>query len=69
MPKVESRKFQPYLVIGTGRSGTSTVARVLHEKLNVFMGYHFPETTDQNPKGFWEDLEFNEWNKALISNF
>lgn len=30
-----------YLVVGTGRSGTSSVARILHENFNVMMGEVF----------------------------
>lgn len=50
-------KNDPYIVIGTGRSGSSTVARVLH-KMGIFMGHEFREPNEINPDGFWEDAEF-----------
>lgn len=58
-------QYDPYLVVGTGRSGTSTVAGILHNKMNVFMGYEFPPTNHTNPDGFWEDIEFYRTNKLF----
>ena len=43
-------------VLGTGRSGTSSVARILHEDLGVFMGRWFKDPDWTNPDGFYEDL-------------
>jgi len=56
----------PYLVLGTGRSGTSTVARIFHNKLGVFMGHQFPPTNETNPDGFWEDMDFYRANKSFV---
>jgi len=42
-----------YLVVGTGRSGTSSVARVLHERLGVNMGGP-GRRTESNPRGDYE---------------
>lgn len=56
----------PYLVIGTGRSGTSTVARILHENLGVFMGSEWSELTESNPLGAYEDQEFTSLQKKLF---
>lgn len=56
----------PYLVVGTGRSGTSTVAGILHNKMDVFMGYEFPPANHTNPDGFWEDIEFYRMNKMFV---
>jgi hypothetical protein len=47
-------------VVGTGRSGTSTVARVLHESLGICFGHRFDEPNEFNPKGFYEDLDVRE---------
>ena len=43
------------IVTGAGRSGTSAVARVLHES-GVSMGTEFAEPSDANPDGFYEDM-------------
>lgn len=45
------------LVVGTGRSGTSAVAGMLH-KLNVHMGDVFQPSNRNNPHGTYEDAEF-----------
>ena len=45
------------LVVGTGRSGTSAVAGMLH-KLNVWMGAVFQPANHNNPHGTYEDAEF-----------
>ena len=50
--------YDPYIVIGTGRSGSSTVAGILHNKMEVFMGHEFRKSDERNPGGFWEDVEF-----------
>ncbi len=52
----------PYLVIGTGRCGTSTVAGLLHNKLGVFMGESFLPPDKDNPDGYYEDSEFVSYN-------
>ena len=57
----------PYIVIGTGRSGTSTVARVLCEEMNVFMGNEFRKPDKNNPSGYWEDVEFAGPNWRLLN--
>ena len=50
------------LVLGTGRSGTSTVARLLHTKCSVSMGLRFKDPDSANPLGYYEDLDFLEIN-------
>lgn len=42
------------LVLGCERSGTSAVARVLHE-LGFCMGHDFPPADKDNPEGYFED--------------
>lgn len=54
------------LVISTGRAGSSTVARILHTQLNVSMGYHFRQPDAENPKGFYEDLDFKTLNETIL---
>lgn len=53
------RKYDnPYLVIGTGRCGTSTVSRILHEELGIYMGGSFLPPDKDNPQGYYEDADF-----------
>jgi hypothetical protein len=58
--------YDPYIVIGTGRSGTSTVARIFHEKLDVFMGYEFKQADSANQDGYWEDVDFHNANRGFL---
>ena len=44
------------VIVGTGRSGTSTVARVAHERLGICMGHYLRSPGPANPEGFYEDL-------------
>lgn len=53
------------LVVGTGRCGTSTVARLLHEELGISMGERFDPPCPANPDGIYEDLEFREIHVAF----
>ena len=48
----------PIIVTGTGRSGTSSIAKVC-QSLGIFMGEHFRDPDDTNPDGFYEDLDFH----------
>lgn len=50
------------LVLGVGRSGSSTVARLLHTKVGVSMGTRFRDPDEANPLGYYEDLDFLEVN-------
>lgn len=54
--------IDPYLVVGTGRCGTSTTAKILHEKLGVFMGSSFVPADKDNPDGYYEDSQFAAYN-------
>jgi len=47
-------------VVGTGRSGTSTVARILHEHEICCMGHKFRKPDERNVQGYWEDLNFRK---------
>jgi len=58
----------PYIVVGVGRCGTSTVARVLHTKLNVCMGLEFVKSSKSNPDGTYEDIVFWLLNRKLLGN-
>lgn len=56
------------IILGMHRSGTSTLAGVLH--LNkISMGTYknfWPRPLDQNPKGFYENYEFRKINDLLL---
>lgn len=44
------------LIVGSGRSGTSTVGRICHEDLGICMGHFLKSADYQSPKGYYEDL-------------
>ena len=56
--------YPPILVVGTGRSGTSTVARILHEHFKVHMGDEFVPASNNNPRGPYEEKEINAYSAA-----
>ena len=56
----------PVIVVGTGRCGSSAVARVLHEQLGVFMGERFDPPSASNPDGSYEDLDFRDLHVAFF---
>jgi len=47
---------RPIIVLGTGRSGTSTAARILHTRLNVCMGHKFHPGDIGNLLGYYEEM-------------
>lgn len=53
------------LVIGTGRSGTSTVAKLLHEH-GISMGNSFNSSTQHEDGCNYEDLECKKINTAFL---
>lgn len=53
------------LVVGTGRSGTSEVARILHDELEVDMGRAFHLPDQFNKEGYFEDREFQSLNLSF----
>jgi hypothetical protein len=53
-------------ILGTGRSGTSMVAGTLSQA-GYFMGTNLIPARDGNPKGFFEDIEVNKINEALLA--
>jgi hypothetical protein len=56
------------LVIGMHRSGTSALTRGL-EVLGVDLGTRLKSPRTENPKGFWEDLDFNSINTEVLRSF
>jgi hypothetical protein len=58
---------RPTLVLGVGRSGTSAVARALHEEGGVVMGIELDDQPSrQHPRGSYEDLEVRRLHKAYL---
>jgi len=55
------------LVVSTGRAGSSAVARVLHTKMGISMGTRFRPPDEENPKGFYEDLDFKDLNEYVLT--
>jgi hypothetical protein len=53
------------IVLGQGRSGTSTVAGILHH-LGVYMGEGLLPSTPDNPKGSFEDARFVDIHTRMI---
>lgn len=53
------------LVVGPGRCGTSSVARILHEN-GVSMGHLMNRADRYNPAGYYEDMELLEVNRAFF---
>lgn len=59
---------RPIIVVGTGRSGTSTVARLLHHSLGVRMYRdQFLAPDKWNPGGYFEDRKVKRLNKAATT--
>ncbi len=59
----------PVVVVGTGRCGTSTVARILQERLGVLMWKEECIRTDSwNSKGYFEDKRCKLYVKGLIAS-
>lgn len=58
--------IDPVIVIGPPRSGTSAVARVLHEDMGVCMGLDFRPPNEHNPEGSYEDHRFIFTNQQFL---
>ncbi len=57
----------PFVIVtGTGRAGTSAVARVLHES-GVHLGNTFDPPSEQNRAGFYEDTEVRAVNFDIVT--
>ncbi len=56
---------KPIVVLGTGRSGTSAIAGILHH-LGVHMGDVFVAADTTNPYGHFEDIDFVQTHRNVI---
>lgn len=54
-------------VVGTGRCGSSAIARNLHN-LGVWMGNHVDAADDLNPDGYYEDSSAKRTNRQYIGH-
>jgi len=60
--------MRPVLVVGTGRSGTSTVARLLQDRFGIKMvRQDFLKPDQWAPKGYYEDRRMKELSRKLLS--
>ena len=56
------------LILGSGRSGTSMIAGILHQA-GYFMGHNLYPAHKSNPKGFFEWREINQINEKILSQY
>ena len=56
------------LIVGSGRSGTSMFAGILHDA-KYYLGEKLHPPKDSNPKGFFECAEINGINEKILKNY
>ncbi len=56
------------LILGSGRSGTSMLAGILHQA-GYFMGDKLHQPRHTNPKGFFEWMEINRINEDILAPY
>ena len=65
--KQETSQKTIIVVLGMHRSGTSLITRSL-QVLGVDLGEHLiPAISGDNDKGFWEDVDINDFDNALLT--
>ncbi len=64
-PGFEAGRYPEFLVTGTGRSGTSAVARLLHE-VGLIMGHDLNPADEHNVEGYFEELPLIAVNDAIL---
>lgn len=55
------------IVVGSGRSGTSTVGKILHNELGIYMGRFLKSGDDLNPEGYYEDLVSHALIRTMVA--
>ena len=65
MPETNESK-EHYLVVSNMRTGSSAVARVMHEKMGIKMYYKATEADEFNPEGYYEDIGITNINEHYI---
>lgn len=63
--RLVKREQRVVVVLGMHRSGTSVITRAL-QALGVSLGDRLMPPAEENPKGFFEDLDINATNIALL---
>lgn len=58
---------RPVLVVAPGRSGTSTIARLLHRTFKIHMGDRFHPADSRNKQGYYEDLDFRKIDESFAN--
>jgi hypothetical protein len=61
--------FDPVVVIGSPRSATSTIARLLQEEFRIMMDEGPIRKDNHNPKGYYEDQKLVSINKIVSDNW
>jgi len=56
------------IVLGSGRSGTSTVARLCHTRIGVCMGHVLKQGDPLNPNGYYEDWISHSMIQMMVNN-
>ena len=54
------------IVIGTGRSGSSTIAQVLHEDIGICMGHYLQHRESNAMGGQYEDVHAHSLNRMVV---
>jgi len=63
---METNRNKLIVVLGMHRSGTSVIARGMRV-LGVQLGNNLMPATQDNPKGYWEDLDINTLNIEMLN--
>ncbi len=63
-----AKKTNNCLILGSGRSGTSMMAGILHDA-GYFLGDNLYPARDSNPKGFFENAEINGINERILEHY
>ena len=63
--KYKSQNKKLIVVLGMHRSGTSVITRGL-QTMGVDLGHALLPVQDDNPKGFWEDVDINALNMEML---
>jgi hypothetical protein len=65
---MDARKSHVIIVLGMHRGGTSAITRGL-KAIGVCLGDNLCPSNDNNPRGFWEDLDCLAINQELLRHF